>query len=211
MRSNANCFREPRTQTRTMLILFTALVMLIVGYAYFREGVLTAVAMTVNIFLAGLLAFNFYEPIAGELESMVNGTFLAGYEDTISLFLVFAASLAVLRLITMNLAHTEISLPALAQQITATLFGLISGFLLAGFLVCMLQTLPWSERFLAFEPGVDPSGPQLRRYLPPDRVWLAMMSRASTGPLKQGVPFDPEGTFTLRYARLRRTKEAPGG
>jgi len=42
--------------------------------------------------------------------------------------------------------------------------------------------------------------------LPPDRVWLALMRRASTGPFRQGEDpgFDPGGSFEQRYARLRR-------
>jgi hypothetical protein len=198
-----------------MLILFTAAVMLIVAYCYVREGALTAVCMTVNVFLAGLLTFNFYEPLAGELEGMLTSTFLAGYEDAISLFALFALALGGLRVITMNLANTEVDLPALAQQITAGAFGLLSGYLLAGFLVCMLQTLPWSEKFLGFDHQIDSSGPGIRRVLPPDRVWLALMSRASVGPFARPSvdqpngpeSFDREGSWELRYARLRRLKE----
>ena len=43
----------------------------------------------------------------------------------------------------------------------------------------------------------------------PDRVWLAMMHRMGQDNLSWGegsVTFDPDGTFPLRYSRLRRYK-----
>src|SRR4051812_22967425 len=114
-----------------MLGIVTAVIMLVVGYAYFREGLLTAVAMLFNVFFAGLIAFNFFEPLATELESMFQGSFLAGYEDGLSLFGLFSLSLGLLRLITHNLAHTELGLPPLIQQVGAVCAGLVTGYLVA--------------------------------------------------------------------------------
>jgi hypothetical protein len=191
-----------------MLLFFSIGVMLVVAYAYFNQGALTAATMMVNVFLAGLVAFNFFEPLAGELEEMLAGSFLDGLEDSLSLFVLFAATLGGLRVITHNLANTELELPALANQIGAVVFALIAGYLLAGFLMCLVQTLPLGEKFMGFDHQIESNTPPMRRYLPPDRVWLAMMRRASIGPLAQeGAEFDPDGTFELRYARLRRVKE----
>jgi hypothetical protein len=193
-----------------MILFLSIAVMLAVAYVYFREGILTAVTMLVNVFIAGLVAFNFYEPLADGLESMFAGSFLEKTEDALALFGLFAGSLGLLRLATHNLATSELGLPALGQQVGAGVVGLLTGYLLAGFLVCMLQTLPWGEKFLGFDPDAPQAGAQpMRRVLPPDRVWLALMHRAGAGPLSESTPnvFDPEGTFELRYARLRRVKE----
>jgi hypothetical protein len=192
-----------------MLILLTLAVMLIVAYSYFREGMLTALTMLVNILLAGVVTFNFFEPLANALESSFEGSFLAGFEDAICLFGLFAASLGLLRLVTNNLANHELQLPAMAQQIGASLVGLVAGYLLAGFLFCMVQTLPLPEKFMDFDYEAESGGAKLRRFVPPDRVWLALMSKIGAGPLSQSdaVTFDPEATFELRYARLRRIKE----
>src|SRR5437588_5078819 len=70
----------------TMLLgLLTILIMLAVAYAYWSEGLLTACTMCINMFLAGLVAFNFFEPIADALESIFADTFLRGWEDAVSL------------------------------------------------------------------------------------------------------------------------------
>jgi hypothetical protein len=192
-----------------MLFLLCAALSLAVAYAYFREGLMTAVTMMINVLLAGLITFNFYEPLAAEMESALAGSFLAGFEDALCLFGLFTLSLGALRAITHNLASSELALPPAVQQGGAALFGLLTGYLVVGFLMCLLQTLPLNDKFLGFESQVDPGGPGLRRVLPPDRVWLALMHRAGAGPFAQGAPspFDPEGTFELRYARLRRVKE----
>ena len=64
-----------------MLVFLTVAVMLIVAYAHSREGVLTAVAALVNVFLAGLVAFNFFEPAATFLDPHVESSGLGGGED----------------------------------------------------------------------------------------------------------------------------------
>jgi hypothetical protein len=192
-----------------MIVFVTFAIMLVVAYSFFREGLLTALTMLVNVFVAGLVAFNFWEPIASAVEPSFEGSLLAGYEDSLCLFALFTLTLGALRVVTNNLANSELKLPALAQQIGALSVALLTGYLLAGFLVCMVQTLPWGEKFLGFEATADADAPKLRRFMPPDRVWLALMHRAGAGPLSQteATTFDPEGSFEMRYAKLRRTKE----
>jgi hypothetical protein len=189
-----------------MIVFVTFAVMLIVAYSFFREGVLTAVTMLVNVFVAGLVAFNFWEPIASAVEPSLQGSLLEGYEDSLVLFALFTLTLGGLRLVTNNLANAELQLPALVNQVGAVVVALLTGYLLAGFLVCMAQTLPWDKNFLGFEPMADADAPKLRRFMSPDRVWLALMHRAGAGPLSQAdsTTFDPEGSFEMRYARERR-------
>ena len=93
-------------------------------------------------------------------------------------------------------------------------FGLIAGYLISGFLMCVLQTLPWHENFMNFEYKIDAEkGSQaMRKFLPPDRLWLAMIQRASIGSFRTGqeeemTPFDKNATFEIRYARYRRYGE----
>jgi hypothetical protein len=192
-----------------MILFLTLAIVAIVAYSRVREGLLTAVTHLVNVLLAGLVAFNYFEPVAAELQKALKGSFLDGFEDALALFALFAAPLALLRVVCNNLANTELDLPALPQQIGAGAVGGMTGYLLAGFLVCALQTLPWGEKFLGFDPSVDPQGSAIRSVMPPDRVWLALMHRAGAGPFSSegATTFDPEGTFELRYARQRRVKE----
>jgi hypothetical protein len=190
-----------------MLAVLTILIVLAVGYAFFLQGVLSAFAMLVNVFLAGLVAFNFWEPLAAELEQPFSGTFIQGYEDWICLMSLFCVTLLALRVLTNSLATLEPELPVVVQQGGAVFFGLLAGYLTAGFLICAMQTLPIPEDFLGFSARVDTAG-GLRRYLPPDRVWLALMRRGSAGPLSSDeIGFDPRGYFEQAYLRHRRYGE----
>jgi hypothetical protein len=196
-----------------MLAFLTVLIMIIVGYVYVNEGVFTAFLMCINVLVAGLFAFSFWESLAGAVEGVFAGSILQGYEDAICLIFLFCVALGAVRWATNTLANTEIEFPPLLLRGGSVAFGLVTGYLLAGFLVCVLQTLPWDEHFMGFELMVDPNQPggMVRRVLPADHVWLAMMHRAglhafSWGPDAHGQveSFDRNGTFELRYARYRR-------
>jgi hypothetical protein len=202
-----------------MLAGFTVAVMVLVGFFYFQEGVFTAFTMCVNVFVAGLVAFNFWEPLADLLEPPLAGTFLAGYEDAMCLVVLFCVTLGLLRTVTNNLANRVIDHPAVAQQFGGAALGLVGGYLVAGFMVCVLQTLPLHENFLGFDWRAAPLDSALRGLFPPDRVWLALMRRAGAYPLSNRedpnppddadsydlyFTFDRDGTFEIRYQRYRR-------
>jgi len=196
-----------------MLAFLTVLIMSGVCYAFWREGLLTACCMFINVVLAGLIAFSFFEPLADELDAMFQGNFLSGYEDWLSLIVLFSLALGMLRLITNSLAYTDLDFPPVMLRGGCVVFGLLTGYLVAGFLLCAIQTLPLPEDFMGFEVRTNENQPKaLRRLVPPDRVWLAMMHRAGAGPLswredQQGRPrtFDPNGNFSLRYGLYRRS------
>ncbi len=196
-----------------MLAFFTVLIIAGVCYAFWREGLLTTCCMFINVVLAGLVAFFFFEPLADELDGMFQGNFLAGYEDFFCLIFLFSLALGLLRLVTNSFAYTDLDYPPLLLRGGVVVFGLLTGYLVAGFLVCAIQTLPLPEDFMGLEVRTNENQPKtLRRLLPPDRVWLAMMHRVGAGPLSwredaRGRPqtFDPHGNFPLRYARYRRT------
>jgi hypothetical protein len=190
-----------------LLGFLTLFIMLIVTYAFWQEGVLTSFTMMCNVFAAGLVAFNFWEWIADQLDPLLAGTFLHGYEDSVCLVLLFSLTLGLLRLTTNNLANRMIEYHPVLQQGGSVVCGLITGYLASGFLLCVLQTLPWHRNFMGFEGKVDPdvTGAKLRRVLPADRVWLALMHRAGLGPLAWEKPtFDADGSFEDRYQRYRR-------
>lgn len=213
-----------------LLGILSVLIVLAVAYAYLREGIFTACMMFINVVLAGLVAMNFFEPLADLLDGQVADSFLHGYEDAICLVALFGATLGMLRTMTNAVARSEILFPQWVRRGGGALFGAATGYLVAGFLLCVLQTLPWHEEFMNFRPP-DVREPRtgIGRIMPPDRVWLAMMHRAGAyafannedddpldrdpeaGPASKYVTFDKYGTFEIRYARYRRygdTREA---
>jgi uncharacterized membrane protein required for colicin V production len=189
-----------------MLTFLTILIMLVLAYVYLVDGVATAFTMFCNVFLSGLIAFNFWEPLAELLEPQFSRSFFAGYEDALCLVVLFSVALGTLRVATNSLSFAAIDFHPILQRVGGGFFGLATGYLISGFLLCVFQTLPWHSRFMGFQPEYDSNQAGLRQVLPPDRVWLALMHRAGIGPFSRGdnPTFDPEATFELRYARYRR-------
>jgi hypothetical protein len=209
-----------------MLIVATLVIMALVGYFYTREGLFTAFLMFVNVLIAGLITFNFWEPLANVTEPLFRTNFMRGSEDLLAIVLIFTITLGVLRLFTRKLNDEQIAFPAGMQQFGGLLFGLLTGYLVSGLLVVALQTLPWGQHFLDFEPPLE-NDSGLRSYLPPDRVWLALMHRAGThsfnradvpeadrhpeldtdDPADTYLTFDRFGAFELLYLHRRRTPD----
>jgi hypothetical protein len=128
------------------------------------------------------------------------------------------------------MAHRHLEYHPVLDQGGRVVLGLLTGYLLAGFLVCVLQTLPLPEDFLRFDTGSDPNEVSaIRHVLPPEHVWLAMMRWAGSHPFaffedeefhKQNGrdpetlaeryrTFDKYATFELRYLRYRRYNGNP--
>ena len=126
-----------------MLSALTVLIMLIVAYSFFREGLFTAIVALVNIFLAGLIAFNFWEPVTGLFDSVLDGTFLDGFQDFMVLILLFAIVLSLLRFATNNFAFSQIEFSPVLQQFGGAGVGVLTGYMLSGFLISAMETLPW--------------------------------------------------------------------
>lgn len=195
-------------------IVLTLLIIAGVAYANFAEGIFGAWAAFVMTVLSGIIAFSFFEPLAGVLEPMFANSVLGGYEDGVALVAVFCGSYGIMRTIINSISARRFEYHALVDQIGGAVVGTLTGYILSGFVIALLQTLPWEEQFWGFRPvsqDTDTGGG--RKYFPPDRVWLNLVNK-STGPSGflggTTMPFDPDGSFEVRYFRHRRfTEERP--
>jgi hypothetical protein len=182
-----------------MLQFFTVVIMLALGYAYLVEGLFTACLMCINVIGAGLIAFNFWEPLANLMDPA-----LRGFEDALCLVLLFCVSLGALRTLTNLAVATEVEFPIAVQRGGGALFGALTGYLVTGFIVCVMQTLPFHQNFSYFDAKYEKDD-VVRRFLPSDRVWLAMMHHAGLSSLRRGeTTFDEHGSYEQRYQRHRR-------
>src|SRR6516165_2544827 len=117
-----------------MLQFLTLIIMAAIGYAYLREGLFTAFVMCCNVMLAGLVAFNFWEPLADLLDPTFAPSVLHGFEDAVCLILLFSVTLGRLRSVTNLLSRTPVRFAAGLQQGGGAGFGLLTGYLGTGFL-----------------------------------------------------------------------------
>lgn len=127
-------------------VVDAAIVLMVLGitYAITSEGLWGSALVFFDILFAFLIAFNFYEPLAGLIASNASG--VAAWADMFSLGGLFVLSLFVLKLITDNIAPISVRFPPLVYQIGRLVFGLAGSVILVGFVLILFYTAPVHKR-----------------------------------------------------------------
>jgi hypothetical protein len=104
-------------------IINLVIVLLIAGlwYALISEGLWGAALMFFNVLFGGIIAFNFYEPLA----RLVDRTGIPwGFSDTLCLLGLFSVSVLLLRMTTETIAPAQVRFPTAVYHVGRLLFGL---------------------------------------------------------------------------------------
>ncbi len=126
------------------------IVVLILGitYALMSEGLWGAALMFFNVIFAGMIAFNFYEPLALQVAS--NVSFAAVYADSVCMMLIFAISLGLLRVATDSLAPTMVRFPKPLYELGRIFFAAGTACITVGILLLALEASPISKKVLGY-------------------------------------------------------------
>lgn len=186
-----------------MLSALVIMVILLCAAFMFQEGLFSAGIVFFCAVISGLVAFSYFEPLADLIE-LYMGSF-APYADILSMLGIFSLTVSILRLTTDQLAPTMIELPGVLHHSGGVAFGVLLGWMMAGMLVCALQTLPLHQNFMGYSYRNLESGNAFNA----DRHWLAFVDRASRGLFETDParPFDPRADFIIRYHHFRRTDD----
>ncbi len=180
------------------------------------EGVFGAGLTFLCVLFAGLLATNFFEPIANMIDGGA-GSITRDYADVVALLGLFIALTFIGRLATDNIAPTEIEYDARVYQVGRWLFALATGYTTMAILLTAVHTAPLPRNFLGFAPERK----NLFDICAPDRQWLGFVQHISENVLATGRIFDgsqakvPETTqtvwpsFAIRYATKRQDYASP--
>lgn len=95
--------------------------LLFMTYVLTSEGAWGAALMFFNVLFGGLIAFNFYEPLADLIDSTGIGW---GFSDTLAMMLIFCAAVLLLRLATESLAPAMVRFPNPVYHLTRLVFSL---------------------------------------------------------------------------------------
>lgn len=191
-----------------LLPLLLAVVMISVFAALMREGLWGNAITFFNVTIAGLLATNFYEPVAELFESkMPSGTM---FWDIIAVWLLFAIAYGVFKIATDNVSKFQVRFKKPIDMVGGYFFAAWTSWVLLCFLTMTLHMAPLSREF--FFKGFRAESAMFFG-LKPDRLWLAWMQSLSQGAYERmqseeerkskAYVFDPQGEFMPKYQTRR--------
>jgi hypothetical protein len=197
------------------IIANLAIVVIILGltYALTSEGLWGSALMFFNVVFAGMIAFNFYEPLAALLDKTgINW----GFSDTLCLLVLFVVALVALRLTTETLAPAMVRFPMPIYHAGRLIFGLAGACVTMAILLVAYECAPVHKKlFTAFEYDAKPPfGAGL------DHQWLGFFQHETGTVFVQynaGSPdpfhmyghgqrirlFDPRGEWLINHQNAR--------
>ena len=192
-----------------MIDVLLLVILAAVTWCVASEGAWGAGLTFLSVLLAGLLAMNYFEPVAGWLESF-DRTSIAWSQrtDVIALLGLFVVFVFLLRLMTDRLAPTFMVIQSLAYEIGRWSLGLATGYLTMAILLTALHTAPFPRWVTAqgvqeFIPGFTAERQNFFNMAAPDRQWLGFVQYVSRRSLPRGRVFDgprfPAGDYTADY------------
>lgn len=191
------------------MIISVILLVIVAAVAYFasNEGAWGAALIFLSVLFSGLLAMNFFEPLAAALDGS-----MGKHADFVALMGLFIVSVLLMRLFADYLAPTQIELPGLVYDIGRFGFGAAAGYITMAFMLTAVHTAPVPREFLDF----TPERMNLFDVHAPDRAWLGFTQHVSEKMMGSKVVFDgpkykmpgmsqPNAwpSFTIRYAARR--------
>ena len=165
----------------------------IIVWCVAAEGLWGAAHTFLCVLIAGLLAMNFFEPLAGFLDGML-GDFKK-FSDIVALLGLFIGFIFALRLGTEQLSPTFIQLPSTIDQAGRWVFSALTGYVTMAVLLTSMHTAPFSREFLGFKPE------QAAFFgLAPDRQWLGFTQYITEKPFSHVKYFDSNTKTIITHA-----------
>jgi hypothetical protein len=181
------------------------------------EGFSGAIQTAIICIISGLLAMNFFEPLAQMLQGILPPDY-AAWADSVALIGIFAGSVTVMRLVVERIDPGFPDAQKPMYEGGRWLGALIAGYVTMAFLLTALHTAPLPRNFIGFRP----ERPNFLGMAAPDRQWLGFTQYVSEKSLKKwgtpnifdgpqmtlgnsGNPYpnDTWASFPIRYATRR--------
>jgi hypothetical protein len=189
-----------------VIILFIVIAML------FPEGLWSNTIGLINVVFSALLATNYFEPLAGFLES--NAKSFTYIWDFVALWLLFFLSYAILSTITQTISTHRVRFKMPLEMGGRFVMAALIAAVICGFFNMTMHTAPLGRNPVK---GGFQKTPMANNVLgfAPDRMWLGFVQSRSRGALSVGDPagtdgkreFDPNSEFVLKYGQRRKDLE----
>ena len=178
------------------------LVFVAVFAAVMTQGLWSNTLTLVNVLLAGLIATNYFEPVADFFDSKEPSF---GYVwDFVAIWLLFGFAMVALRFATDYMSQVKVRFFMPVERAGGIIMAIWVAWIAVCFTLATFHTAPLARNFL----GGFQEEPDSRMFfgLAPDRVWLGWVHRESETTLARfGNPrvFDEKGEFIIRYSNRR--------
>ena len=178
-----------------LTLLAVAILLATVGLL-FNQGLWSVSLALINVVVAGLVAMNVFEPLAGMLGKGNTADFFA-------LWLAFTGGFVLLRFVTDVLSRASVVFDPWVDRIGAIALSLVVGWVLICFTIFSLHVAPLGRTAFGGAFMETPDAKMLG--VGPDRLWLAFFHRQSQAAIGRGPDhvFDPRGEFVYKYASRR--------
>lgn len=150
-------------------------VIALVTWCVASEGAVGAGTTFLAVILSGLLAMNFFEPLADLIDDV---GFIGERADMIALLGLFGVLLTLARLGAERLQPTFISMHGLAYDVGRWGFGFLTAYATAAVVLTALHTAPLPREFWGFRPERR----NLFDVVAPDRQWLGFVQYVTEKP-----------------------------
>jgi len=186
-----------------------------------QSGIWSNAIMLVNVIFAALLAMNYFEPLAKQIDSF-DRTYRY-LTDFLALWGVFAFSVLVMREITDRVSKVKVKFVKPVDMGVGGALACWIAWIMVCFAATTLHTAPLARNFLGFQP--EPRTAMFFGLLAPDREWLGFTRAESVGPFSRSVSyrvgnqltpagpkeFDSTGDFIFKYGARREKFETVSG
>ncbi len=190
-----------------ILSLLLIVIFIAVVATLYPEGMWGNAIMLINVVTAGLVATNYFEPLATWMESwgdwFASCTYLL---DFLSLWAVFAITLIVLRMLTDRICRVKVRFLGLANQIGSVVFACLVAMVMVCFTTFTLHTAPLAEEFMWG--GFKSNEGKILSWAP-DKWWITFSRYASENAYSWPTvnSFDEHGDFIGSYEARRQEIE----
>lgn len=167
----------------------------LVTWCVASEGATEAGTTFFSAVLSGLLAMNFFEPLADMLDDI---TFIGDRADMIALLGLFGVFLTLMRFGAEYIAPTFIPLQGVAYDISRWGFGFLTGYTTAAILLTALHTAPLPREFWGFRPERN----NLFDVVAPDRQWLGFTQYVTEKPFARNQRINDPRFGLLEVPRI---------
>ncbi len=188
-----------------MLGIVLVVISFIVIAMLWNEGMWSNAIALFNVFFAGVVSTNYFEPFAKWIEGTLPS--FAYVADYLAFWVIFAFAFNVGRAVTDAISKHKVRFRKPVEHTGRILFAVLTAWMMVCIFCASLHLAPLAQSPLRGSFAKDPLAGCFFG-LAPDRYWLAFMHSRSKGSMGSGSQFDPQGEFVLKYGTRRYNLQA---